>query len=56
MTKMTFIGVSATANMLYIGCLSLFYRHHVNNSALAWRAQYLSSLHNGNIVLVSDVQ
>jgi hypothetical protein len=56
MIKMTFIGASAIANMPYIDYLSLSCRHHGENSASAGRAQHLSSLHDGNIVLLSDLQ
>lgn len=56
MTKMTFIGAVATANMSYVDCLALSCRHHVENSALAGRAQYLSKFQYGNTVLLSDLK
>lgn len=56
MTKMTFIGAVATANMPYVDCLALSCRHHVENSALAGRAQYLSNFQDGNTVLSSDLK
>lgn len=56
MTKTTFIGAVATANMSYVDCLALSCRHHAENSALAGRGQYLSSLQDANTALSSDLE